>query len=251
MLRCDVQPRWEPLPSVPSETTQTVQRRRSALDPTLSRFRPCAGSIYPLFSTGTFPAFGRQRGLAHDRQTAISRGCSEGSLPWHSISQIQTEATTPSTTAYAFGGTTAHSKLASWSSSACSPESTRARLKTNRNSQNFRRVSREDFFRRPPSLSWPPPRGVHIGSGRFLSWPRVRTCGRTCLLLIPTTGAKGVSLMATAHYLDGRGVESDDAAVHVNPSQAMMTDTSKAISDDFSNCSDNSPLSPPKIPADI
>ena len=57
--------------------------------------------------------------------------------------------------------------------------------------------------------------------------------------------------MATAHYLDGRGVESDDAAVHVNPSQAMMTDTSKAISDDFSNCSDNSPLSPPKIPADI
>lgn len=107
------------------------------------------------------------------------------------------------------------------------------------------------FFRRPPSLSWPPPRGVHIGSGRFLSWPRVRTCGRTCLLLISTTGAKGVSLMATAHYLDGRGVESDDAAVHVNPSQAMMTDTSKAISDDFSNCSDNSPLSPPKIPADI
>ena len=149
MLRCDVQPRWEPLPSVPSETTQTVQRRRSALDPTLSKFRPCAGSIYPLFSTGTFPAFGRQRGLAHDRQTAISRGCSEGSLPWHSISQIQTEATTPSTTAYAFGGTTAHSKLASWSSSACSPELTRARLKTNPEFSKFSTGIARRFFPSP------------------------------------------------------------------------------------------------------
>ena len=42
--------------------------------------------------------------------------------------------------------------------------------------------------------------------------------------------------MATAHYLEGRGVESDVAAVRVNPSRAMMTDTSKAISNDFSNC---------------
>ena len=61
--------------------------------------------------------------------------------------------------------------------------------------------------------------------------------------------------MAIAHCLDGHGVESSDsvrtAAVHFNPSEATMTETSKAISDDFLSCDDNALLSPPKIPTDI
>jgi hypothetical protein len=61
--------------------------------------------------------------------------------------------------------------------------------------------------------------------------------------------------MAIAHCLDGRGVESSDsvrtAAVHFNSSEATMTETSKTISDDFSSCDDNAPLSPAKIPTDI
>jgi hypothetical protein len=60
--------------------------------------------------------------------------------------------------------------------------------------------------------------------------------------------------VAIAHCLDGRGVESNDsvrtAAVHVKPSEATMIEPSKTISDDFSDCGDNAPLSPPKTPAD-